>query len=109
MADEHEMSLVEGRNHLSQLVHAALAEGRITYLTFHRKRAAAIVPLAIADQSKRRSGERLDLRCPYCHTGMVWSTDDGAHCVNPDPDAGGAPGCGAEWDACGRAEKCPAG
>lgn len=41
------------------------------------------------------------LLCPYCRVGQVWSSDEGAECVNPDPDAGGAPGCGATWDAVG--------
>jgi hypothetical protein len=42
------------------------------------------------------------LLCPLCRTGVIWSTDEGAACMNPDPDAAGSPGCGAEWNSVGR-------
>jgi hypothetical protein len=61
--------------------------------------AEVIVAAVNAYAAPAPAGDRL--RCPVCGIGAIWATDDGTTCTNPNPNAGGAPGCGAEWDACG--------
>lgn len=45
------------------------------------------------------------LLCPYGCGGAVWTNDEGAQCC--DDDDGGAPGCGASWDAVGYPQDPP--
>ncbi|MFG3051854.1 type II toxin-antitoxin system prevent-host-death family antitoxin [Kitasatospora sp. NPDC048239] len=47
-----EMSTADVRANLADVINAAAAHGRITYLTSRGRRIAAMVPLAIAEQAE---------------------------------------------------------
>lgn len=53
MTDEPvEMSTANARAHLADVINAAAAHGRITYLTSRGRRIAAVVPLAVAEKAE---------------------------------------------------------
>lgn len=52
-------------------------------------------------------GDGIRLRCPYGCGGELWTSDEGAECV--EPRTGGAVGCGASWDAVGYPVDVPTG
>ncbi|MCF3962455.1 type II toxin-antitoxin system prevent-host-death family antitoxin [Streptomyces fuscigenes] len=59
MAEPTEMSTVEVRANLADVLNAASAHDRITYVTSHGRRIAAIVPLAVAESAENSAASRL--------------------------------------------------
>ncbi|MFE0206959.1 type II toxin-antitoxin system prevent-host-death family antitoxin [Streptomyces sp. NPDC058985] len=47
-----EMSAADTRRHLAEVLNAASARGRITYITSRGRRVAAVVPLAVAEAAE---------------------------------------------------------
>lgn len=50
--DAIEMSTADARRNFAEVVNAAAARGRITYITSRGRRVAAVVPLAVAEQAE---------------------------------------------------------
>lgn len=50
--DPIEMSTADARRNFAEVVNAASARGRITYITSRGRRVAAVVPLAVAEQAE---------------------------------------------------------
>jgi hypothetical protein len=53
--DEHEAGVEEARKVLGDLADAAADRGTVTWLTRHRRRIAAIVPVSLADLAIRET------------------------------------------------------
>ncbi|MFF4013881.1 type II toxin-antitoxin system prevent-host-death family antitoxin [Streptomyces sp. NPDC001843] len=51
-----EVSVADARRHLADVLNAASARGRITYITSRGRRVAAVVPLTVAENAERGIG-----------------------------------------------------
>ena len=58
---ENEVSVRELRANLAEVLHAATVYGRVTYITSHGRRVAAIVPIAVAEG--RSMNDEIIARC----------------------------------------------
>lgn len=88
-----EMSAAEARQRFADVLNAASARGRITYITSRSRRVAAVVPLSIAERAEEEV-TMPDLSAVEARLTAALANDD----------AGALPGIANEFEAAGLRE-----